>query len=51
MGAALLLGQTTGWGAEKSEAKNVPTIWPTGLMADAKPANPTGRPGSSMGAL
>src|SRR5437764_4097999 len=51
MGAALLFGQKTAGFTEKSALKNWPTIWPDGLMSYTSLERPSGRPGSSTGAL
>src|SRR5438874_12707279 len=51
MGAALLFGQKTAWSTEKSALKNWPTIWPDGLMSYTSLERPSGRPGSSTGAV
>src|ERR1043166_513870 len=50
-GAPLLDGQSTARSTEKSALKNWPTIWPDGLMLYTSLKRPTGRPGSSTGAL
>src|SRR5215475_2670086 len=51
MGAALLFGQNTACCTEPSALKNVPTIFPDGLMSYTSLKRPAGRPGSWTGAL